>query len=92
MNKNDIVEEVQAETGLSKVNASEVVTAVVDAIVKGIKKKQTVKLQGLGVFSVKERKARKGRNPRTGESINIPSKNSVRFKPSVILKDYIEKT
>lgn len=90
MNKNDIVKDVQTQTGLSKANANEVVTAVVDSIIDGIQGEKTVKLQGLGAFSVTQKKARKGRNPRTGESINIPAKKNVKFKPSSVLKSTLE--
>lgn len=87
MNKQDLVA-VVAETGeLSKAKAGEVLDAVFDAISQSLKAKQEVRLVGFGTFSTSRRKAGKGRNPRTGEEIEIAASTTVRFKPGKSLKD-----
>ncbi|MBO1078723.1 HU family DNA-binding protein [Roseomonas haemaphysalidis] len=87
MNKQDLVS-VVAETGeLSKAKAGEVVDAMFDAISGALKKKEEVRLVGFGSFSISQRKAGKGRNPRTGEEIAIAASTTVRFKAGKSLKD-----
>jgi len=87
VNKQDLVA-VVAETGeLSKAKAGEVLDAVFDAISQSLKAKQEVRLVGFGTFSTSRRKAGKGRNPRTGEEIEIAASTTVRFKPGKSLKD-----
>jgi DNA-binding protein HU-beta len=87
VNKQDLVA-VVAETGeLSKAKAVEVVDAVFGAIGGSLKAKQEVRLLGFGTFSTARRKAGKGRNPRTGEEIDIPAATTVRFKPGKLLRD-----
>lgn len=87
VNKQDLVA-VVAETGeLSKAKASEVLDAVFDAISQSLKAKQEVRLVGFGTFSTSRRKAGKGRNPRTGEEIEIAATTTVRFKAGKALKD-----
>ena len=67
--------------------ASQAVDAVFGAIEQALRAKQEVRLSGFGTFMITERKATKGRNPRTGEEIAIPASTSVRFKPGKGLKD-----
>jgi DNA-binding protein HU-beta len=87
VNKQDLVT-VVAETGeLSKARAGEVVDAVFDAISAALKSKEEVRLVGFGTFAVSHRKAGKGRNPRTGEEIEIAATATVRFKAGKSLKD-----
>ncbi|MBC9176473.1 HU family DNA-binding protein [Pseudoroseomonas ludipueritiae] len=89
MNKQDLVA-VVAETGeLSKARAGEVLDAVFDAISGALKNKEEVRLVGFGTFAVSHRKAGKGRNPRTGEEIEIAATTTVRFKPGKGLKDEV---
>lgn len=78
MNKGELVAEVAKKTGLTKKDAVCAVDATLDAIKKNVKK--SVTLIGFGTFKVVKRKARTGRNPRTGEKIKIPAKNVVKFK------------
>ncbi len=87
MTKADIVEAVAAATGLSKRGAAAAVDATVNGIIKGIKKERRLALSGFGTFTVRKRKARTGRNPRTGEEIEIPASKTVGFKPAPALKD-----
>ncbi|MGE4602144.1 MAG: HU family DNA-binding protein, partial [Planctomycetota bacterium] len=89
MNKADLVAVVQGNLGESKAGAERAVNAVVDAIKTGVKKDNSVQVVGFGTFSVRHRAARKGRNPQTGETIQIKASKSVAFKPSKNFKEMI---
>jgi len=78
---------VAEQTDMPKAAAATAVEAVFSTIEKALKGKQEVRLTGFGSFAVAERKATKGRNPRTGVEIDIPASTSVRFKPGKSLKD-----
>ena len=88
MNKSELVNEVQTSLGgdTSKATAERALQAVLEGIKKGIQKDKNVQLIGFGTFSVSKRAARKGVNPRTGDKINIPASNVVKFKPGAGLK------
>lgn len=88
MNKAELVEAVQKALGgeTSKRTAQDAVDSVLEAIAKGVKKDKVVQLIGFGTFKVAARKARKGRNPKTGEQITIKASKSVRFSASSALK------
>jgi DNA-binding protein HU-beta len=85
MNKAELVEAIHGEFE-SKAKAEAAVNAVLDAIRMGIKKSGKVQLVGFGSFSLKTRKARKGRNPQTGEAITIKASKTVGFKAGDALK------
>lgn len=87
MNKGELVEAVAAELNDSKAAGGRAVEAVLNCITKGIKADGTVTITGFGSFSKKQRAARTGRNPATGEPIQISASTSVGFKPSQTLKD-----
>jgi DNA-binding protein HU-beta len=87
MNKADLVEVVAEAADLSRASAARAVDAVTDAIVAALKKNEAVTLSGFGTFVVRERAARVGRNPRTGEAINIGASRALGFKPGKALKD-----
>lgn len=87
MNKNDLIATVAGKTGLSKSEAAKAVDGVFDSITASLKKGQEVRLVGFGTFSVSRRAASQGRNPRTGESIQIPASNQPKFKAGKGLKD-----
>jgi DNA-binding protein HU-beta len=89
MNKLDLIATVAQETDISKAKATEVVEAVFGAIEKSLKSKEEVRLVGFGTFVTAAREASKGRNPRTGEEIDIPASISVRFKAGKTLKDAV---
>ena len=89
MNKMDLIAAVAEATDLPRAKATEVVDAVFGAIEGALKDNKEVRLVGFGTFSNATRKASKGRNPRTGEEIDIPASNSVRFKPGKGLKDAV---
>lgn len=87
MNHTDLVEKVAEATDLSKALASKAVEAVVKTIIETIKVGEEVRVTGLGIFDVAERESRQGRNPRTGESIDIPSSKALRFRAGKAAKD-----
>jgi DNA-binding protein HU-beta len=85
-NKAELIDVVAETTESSKAAAGAALDAVIDAISQALAKGEEVRLVGFGTFSVKSRAAGKGRNPATGEEIDIPASNSVRFKPGAQLK------
>lgn len=87
MNKNDLVAVVAEAAGLSKADANKAVDAVFDGITAALQKSDEVRLVGFGTFAVTERAASEGRNPRTGEKINIAASKQPKFKPGKGLKD-----
>ena len=89
MNKADLITTVQTELGqdCSRAHAERTVNAVLDGIKEGLKKDKVVQLVGFGTFAVKQRKARTGRNPQTGEPIQIKASRSVGFKAGAGLKE-----
>lgn len=89
VNKQGLVETVATEIKTSKAAADKIVTAVLTGIKKGLKKDRTVQLIGFGTFTVRNRKARPGRNPRTGETIQIKASKTVGFKAGKELKKTI---
>lgn len=89
MNKAELIESVASSANLSKADATRAVDAVIDNIASALKKGQQVSIVGFGTFSVKHRAARSGRNPRTGESINIAASNVPGFKAGKALKDAV---
>lgn len=89
MNKNDLIATVADGAALSKADSERAVNAVFDAITNSLKSGQTVRLVGFGTFSVSQRKASKGRNPKTGEPMDIPASMQAKFKAGKGLKDAI---
>ena len=89
MNKSELVEAVQSALGgdTSKRAAEDAVKAVLDSIAAGVKSSGSVQLIGFGTFKVSSRAAREGRNPKTGEKMQIPASKSVRFSPSKNFKE-----
>lgn len=89
MNKNDLVAAVADSSEMSKADAAKAVDSVFEAISGALAKKEEVRLVGFGTFSVAHRKASTGRNPRTGESIQIKASNQPKFKAGKGLKDSV---
>jgi len=87
VNKNDLVAHVADVAGLSKTDATKAVDAVFDGITNTLKKGDEVRLVGFGTFAVADRAASKGRNPRTGEEIDIPASKLPKFKAGKTLRD-----
>ncbi len=90
MNKSELVDRIAAGAGLSKADAQRALDATIESISKALKKGDTVSLIGFGTFSVKERAARTGRNPATGETINIKASKTPSFKAGKGFKDAIK--
>ena len=90
MNKQDLVNLVSEKTGISKEAAGKVQKAVIEAISSTLEKGDSVSLIGFGSFKVIERAAREGRNPSTGEKMQIPASKAVKFTPSKVLKERIQ--
>ena len=86
MTKADLVDHVRSALWPSKTDCADVLEHVVDAIMDALERGEEVKLPGFGVFTVREKKARIGRNPRTGQSIALAARRVVVFKASPILK------
>jgi len=89
VNKNDLVAHVADVSGLSKADAGKAVDAVFDGITESLQKGTDVRLVGFGTFTVAERAASEGRNPRTGEKIAIPASKQPKFKAGKQLKDSV---
>jgi integration host factor subunit alpha len=91
MTKADIVEKVQAGTGMTKREATEMVEAVFSIMKSTLESGETLKISGFGRFEVKQKANRRGRNPQTGESITIEARRILTFKPSNLLRDAINR-
>ncbi|MCC7260289.1 MAG: HU family DNA-binding protein [Alphaproteobacteria bacterium] len=91
MNKNELIARIAQKTGLSKTDAARAVDAVTDAITAALSKGDEVRLVGFGTYSVQQRKATEGRNPRTGEVIKIAASKQPKFKAGKALKDACNK-
>ena len=89
MNKNDLIAAVADAANLSKTDAGDAVDAVLDSISGALAKGGEVRLVGFGTFSVAQRAATTGRNPRTGEAIQIPASKQPKFKAGKALKDAV---
>lgn len=90
MNKTDLINSVAEATELSKKDATKAVEAVFDSITDSLRQGQKVQLIGFGNFEVRERAARKGRNPQTGEEIDIAASKVPAFRPGKALKDAVK--
>ena len=89
MNKTELVAIVAEKSGLTKKDAERVVSATFETITAELIKGDKVQISGFGIFEVKEREARVGRNPRTKEAIQIPASKAPTFKASKTLKDMV---
>jgi DNA-binding protein HU-beta len=90
MNKGELAEKIASECALGKTAAEQVVASVFGAIADAMKAGDKVTLVGFGTFSVSERAAREGRNPQSGETIQIPAKKVVKFKAGTKLTDGVK--
>jgi DNA-binding protein HU-beta len=89
MTKAELIDKIAANAGLTKTDAGKALDATVDSVKAALKKGQKVTLVGFGTFSVSKRKARKGRNPRTGAEIKIPATKVPKFTAGKTLKDAV---
>lgn len=90
MTKTEIIEKMAVKAGISKIAAGVTLEAFIECIEKALKKGDRITLVGFGTFQAVKRKARTGRNPRTGESIKIPAAKVPKFTPSSRLKDILK--
>jgi len=90
MTKKDIVLKITDMTGIKQVDVKTIVQATFDVIVDSLVRNEKVELRNFGVFKIKERRARFGRNPRTGESVPVPPRKVVVFKPGLEMKEKIK--
>ncbi len=90
MNKAELVESIATTLGTSKKASEDALNAVMASITKALKKGEKVQLVGFGSFEVRKRKARKGRNPQTGEEVKIPASKTAVFKAGKGLKDSLK--
>ena len=90
MNKSELIDSISSSAGLSKADAQRALDATIESITTALKKGDTVSLIGFGTFSVKERAARTGRNPATGETIKIKASKNPAFKAGKGFKDAIK--
>ena len=86
MTKKDIVIKVSNETNLTQLDVKKIVQKTLDTVVQSLENGETVELRNFGVFKVKNRRGRIGRNPRTGDVVTVPEKKVVIFKPGLVLK------
>ncbi|MBK7090292.1 MAG: HU family DNA-binding protein [Candidatus Zixiibacteriota bacterium] len=91
MTKADLVERVAERTGLTRTDVAVVVDSFLDTIKKSMEEMQNIEIRGFGTFKIKLRKARKARNPRTGDEVPVPDRKVPVFKPSNEFKDLITK-
>ena len=89
MNKNDLISAVAGNSGLSKSDAGKAVDGVFNTITNELRRRGEVRVVGFGTFSTAQRKATTGRNPRTGEPIQIPASTQPKFKAGKGLKDAV---
>ena len=87
MNKKEVTSKMSREAGITFLQAEKAFNSMIEGIKDSLKKGERVTFSGFGSFEVKKRKARKGRNPKTGEVISIPKKKRVKFNPSKSFKD-----
>ncbi len=90
MTKAELVARIAEQAGVSKKQADRCLKAFIEALVDALQKGEKVAIPGFGIFQVKERAARKGRNPKTGEEIIIPARKVVHFKPAKQLRELIK--
>jgi nucleoid DNA-binding protein len=90
MTKKDIVMKISSETNLTQIDVKKIVQRTLDTILESLEGGQTVELRNFGVFKVKTRRGRVGRNPRTGQEVQVPEKKVVVFKPGLVLKHKVK--
>ena len=89
MTKKEIVKTISEEIGLTQLKTKEIVQKTFNAIVEALVEEERIELRNFGVFEVKERAARKARNPRTGERVDVPEKTVVTFKPGKDMEERV---
>jgi len=90
MTKKDIVLKIANETGVKQVDVKKVVQRALDHIVSSLERGETIEFRNFGVFKVRQRRGRLGRNPRTGQEVPVPPKKVVVFKPGLLMKAQVK--
>jgi len=90
MNKGELIDAIAAESGLSKKDSKEALDAIITATESALKKGEKLTLVGFGTFSVVTRAARTGKNPQTGQAIQIPAKKNIKFSVGAELSEAIQ--
>lgn len=90
MTKKDIVMKISNETNLTQIDVKKIVQRTLDSVLEALERGETVELRNFGVFKVKNRRGRIGRNPRTGQEVQVPEKKVVVFKPGLVLKHKVK--
>jgi len=90
MTKKEIVTRIADETNIKQIDVKKVVQMTLDIVIESLAKGETVELRNFGIFKVKSRKARLGRNPKTGTSVQIPEKKVVTFKAGLVMKEKVK--
>lgn len=89
MTKREIVLKVSDETGIKQIDVLIVVQKTLESIIDSLSKGEKVELRNFGIFKVKSRRAKKGRNPRTGETVAVPERKVVTFKSGMVMKSKV---
>jgi len=90
LTKKDLVLAVARDTGITQVDVKRVVQRTLDRLVESLKEGKTIELRNFGVFKVRQRAPRRGRNPKTGQEVPVPSKRVVVFKPGLLMRQDIK--
>ena len=91
MTKKEIVRQIADKLGLTQLKTKKIVQSTFDAIIETLLSEKRIELRNFGVFEVRERRARKARNPRTGERVFVPGRMVVSFKPGKVMESLIAK-
>ena len=90
LTKKDLVLAVSKETGITQVDVKRVVQRMLDHLIENLKEGKTIELRNFGVFKVRQRAPRRGRNPKTGQEVPVPSKRVVVVKPGLLMRQEIK--
>lgn len=90
MTKKDIILKVADETSLKQIDVKQVVQKTFDCIIDALARGEKIELRNFGVFRIKQRKSRTGRNPRTGQAVPVPPRKAVIFKPGLEMKQKVK--
>ena len=90
LTKKDLVLAVARDTGITQVDVKRVVQRTLDRLIESLKEGKTIELRNFGVFKVRQRAPRRGRNPKTGQEVPVPSKRVVVFKPGLLMRQDIK--
>jgi integration host factor subunit beta len=90
LTKKDLVLTVAKDTGITQVDVKRVIQGTLDHLIASLKEGKTIELRNFGVFKIRQRAPRRGRNPKTGQEVPVPSKRVVVFKPGLLMRQDIK--